>query len=406
MWLTYAGESKAARAAAAARTSSRSCATAARTATLQPSRMPERRLRGHDGAAVLLRSRAPAALQRSRDRRCAHRGIAAKAVEGSGLPRRAQHRLGGTARRRDGGVACADAARARRPVAVHGRDVRGRCRGLELAEAGVAADPRALREPWLAAVGAVIAEATLGMPTANGCRERGRGGGSRASTRSTSGHLLAEMQHLQRAYPVPMVVGTPTLAADAASLPEGVQSEARGGRASDVVWVGRTRPPYRIRRSRSVSIVELGIVRDVSVVDRRVGRRHADVLGLSRHGDDRRHDSRALAVIGVTDAVLVNALTAMDHRLDVPEARTGSPTTVAPPRHVGRGRDQSHAQRRRPVSAVRVECHVAALAVRLDRVQGAVSVRRLSRAVRLLQAALTACPVPFAADRAGRSRDA
>ena len=36
---------------------------------------------------------------------------------------------------------------------------------LALAEAGIGADPRALREPWLASVGAVIDEATLTLPT-------------------------------------------------------------------------------------------------------------------------------------------------------------------------------------------------------------------------------------------------
>ena len=61
------------------------------------------------------------------------------------------------------------------------------------------------------------------------------------------------------------------------------------------------------------------------------------------------------------------------------------------------------------VSALRVDAHAAPVAVRLDRVQGAVPLRRLPRAVRLLQAALSARvdeQIPSAARRARRARDA
>ncbi len=72
---------------------------------------------------------------------------------------------------------------------------------IELAEGGTAPDPRALREPWLAAVGAVIAEATLAMPTGEWMQGARRGGGKQGVHTEHLGHLLAEMQFLQRAYP-------------------------------------------------------------------------------------------------------------------------------------------------------------------------------------------------------------
>lgn len=72
---------------------------------------------------------------------------------------------------------------------------------LALIATGVAADPRALREPWLADVDAVLVEATLARPTGEWMHgSRGRGGRQGAHTEHL-GHLLAEMQFLQRAYP-------------------------------------------------------------------------------------------------------------------------------------------------------------------------------------------------------------
>ncbi len=62
---------------------------------------------------------------------------------------------------------------------------------------GVAADPAALKAPWDAAVGAVLSEATLARP-ADGWMQKG--GKSGVHTEHL-GHLLAEMQFLQRAYP-------------------------------------------------------------------------------------------------------------------------------------------------------------------------------------------------------------
>jgi ring-1,2-phenylacetyl-CoA epoxidase subunit PaaC len=66
-----------------------------------------------------------------------------------------------------------------------------------LAEAGVAADVGALKAPWDAAVGAVLGEATLARP-ADGWMQKG---GKAGIHTEHLGHLLAEMQFLQRAYP-------------------------------------------------------------------------------------------------------------------------------------------------------------------------------------------------------------
>jgi ring-1,2-phenylacetyl-CoA epoxidase subunit PaaC len=72
---------------------------------------------------------------------------------------------------------------------------------LALIEQGIAADPRALRDPWLADVNAVLAEATLAPPTGEWMQgARGRGGKQGVHTEHL-GHLLTGMQFLQRAYP-------------------------------------------------------------------------------------------------------------------------------------------------------------------------------------------------------------
>ena len=66
-----------------------------------------------------------------------------------------------------------------------------------LVDEGIAADVRALREPWDAAVDAVLAEATLARP-ADGWAHTG---GKRGVHTEHLGRMLAEMQFLQRAYP-------------------------------------------------------------------------------------------------------------------------------------------------------------------------------------------------------------
>ena len=70
-----------------------------------------------------------------------------------------------------------------------------------LAGAGFVPDHRALREPWVAAITAVLEEATLVVPPGTFMHgARGRGGRQGVHTEHL-GHLLTEMQFLQRAYP-------------------------------------------------------------------------------------------------------------------------------------------------------------------------------------------------------------
>jgi ring-1,2-phenylacetyl-CoA epoxidase subunit PaaC len=68
---------------------------------------------------------------------------------------------------------------------------------LALASEGIARDMRALAPPWREAVGIVLAEATLDMPGEVSMQR----GGKRGVHTEHFGHLLAEMQFLQRAYP-------------------------------------------------------------------------------------------------------------------------------------------------------------------------------------------------------------
>jgi len=70
-----------------------------------------------------------------------------------------------------------------------------------LAAAGVAADVHALREPWLGAIESVLDEATLVRPASEWMQGTRRGGGKQGVHTEHLGHLLSEMQFLQRAYP-------------------------------------------------------------------------------------------------------------------------------------------------------------------------------------------------------------
>lgn len=62
---------------------------------------------------------------------------------------------------------------------------------------GVAADPPTLRDPWLTYVSGVLKEATLAVPETTFAP----GGGRRGLHTEAFGYLLAELQHLHRAYP-------------------------------------------------------------------------------------------------------------------------------------------------------------------------------------------------------------
>ncbi|WP_443070220.1 1,2-phenylacetyl-CoA epoxidase subunit PaaC [Sulfitobacter sp.] len=68
----------------------------------------------------------------------------------------------------------------------------------EMAAQGIAPDPASLRADWLASVQATLTEATLRIPEDNFAHKGGRNG-----VRHTEhlGHMLTQMQWLQRAYP-------------------------------------------------------------------------------------------------------------------------------------------------------------------------------------------------------------
>ncbi|WP_322517938.1 1,2-phenylacetyl-CoA epoxidase subunit PaaC [Rhodopseudomonas palustris] len=66
-----------------------------------------------------------------------------------------------------------------------------------LIEAGVAIDPASLRDTWQGTIAAVLGEATLTLPSGTWVQRGGRSG--RHSEHL--GHLLAELQHMQRTYP-------------------------------------------------------------------------------------------------------------------------------------------------------------------------------------------------------------
>ncbi len=67
-----------------------------------------------------------------------------------------------------------------------------------MAAAGIAPDPATLREEYDALIGKVLAEATLSIPDSDFTHKGGRNG---ATHTEHLGHLLTQMQWLQRAYP-------------------------------------------------------------------------------------------------------------------------------------------------------------------------------------------------------------
>jgi ring-1,2-phenylacetyl-CoA epoxidase subunit PaaC len=71
----------------------------------------------------------------------------------------------------------------------------------KLIDAGIAADVRALDMPWRTHVGAVLDEATLAMPRDVAMQGANGRGGRQGRHTEHLGHMLGEMQFLQRAYP-------------------------------------------------------------------------------------------------------------------------------------------------------------------------------------------------------------
>ncbi len=70
-----------------------------------------------------------------------------------------------------------------------------------LIDSAVAVDVRLLEAPWRAQVGSVLAEATLAMPSDVFMQGANGRGGKQGRHTEHLGHMLAEMQFLQRAYP-------------------------------------------------------------------------------------------------------------------------------------------------------------------------------------------------------------
>jgi ring-1,2-phenylacetyl-CoA epoxidase subunit PaaC len=66
-----------------------------------------------------------------------------------------------------------------------------------LIEARIAIDPAGLQAQWLKTVSAVVNEATLALPKSNWMQQGGRSG--RHSEHL--GHLLSELQSMQRTFP-------------------------------------------------------------------------------------------------------------------------------------------------------------------------------------------------------------
>ena len=66
-----------------------------------------------------------------------------------------------------------------------------------LIDAGIAIDPAALQPRWLKTVTGIINEATLALPKSDWMQQGGRSG----SHSEHLGHLLSELQSMQRTFP-------------------------------------------------------------------------------------------------------------------------------------------------------------------------------------------------------------
>jgi ring-1,2-phenylacetyl-CoA epoxidase subunit PaaC len=66
-----------------------------------------------------------------------------------------------------------------------------------LIDRGIAVDPASLHAPWLKTISDVVAEATLALPKSDWMQQGGRSG--RHSEHL--GHLLSELQSMQRTFP-------------------------------------------------------------------------------------------------------------------------------------------------------------------------------------------------------------
>jgi len=71
----------------------------------------------------------------------------------------------------------------------------------DLAARGIGCELAALRQPWLAHVREVLEEATLTVPDEAASNHAAHRGGRQGKHTEALGYVLAEMQHLHRAYP-------------------------------------------------------------------------------------------------------------------------------------------------------------------------------------------------------------
>ena len=152
--------------------------------------------RDHRQAALLRRLPAPALCQAGhRGGHHAGRGRR-QGREGDRLPHRSRRDLDPAAGGRHRRVAPADAGRRERGLAVHPRAVRTHPARAAESNWSAPVEPGALREPWLALVEPVLAEATLRRPQDGWAPTGGRRG---IHTEHLS-LLLAEMQSVHRTH--------------------------------------------------------------------------------------------------------------------------------------------------------------------------------------------------------------
>jgi len=71
----------------------------------------------------------------------------------------------------------------------------------DVAARGIGCALSALRQPWLAHVREVLEEATLTVPDEAAANHAAHRGGRQCKHTEALGYVLAEMQHLHRAYP-------------------------------------------------------------------------------------------------------------------------------------------------------------------------------------------------------------
>ena len=382
--LTRAGELEASSAARARRGPARLPARAsATTATCTLVELPRGDFARHDAAQLAMATLLEllwerlARIERRRAGRDRRQG-----GEGGALPPAACRRLGGAPRRRHRRIGAPHEGRARRALAVHRRDVRGR-RGRRR---GRRRRPRpALVRPARRLARRVRRRARRGRRSR--CRPSARSAAPARSAGTASTWATC--------WPRCSTCSAPTRAGCGDDRAVVRSRSTRGGRAR----LGRARAVSSIPRCRSSRCVDLGIVRDV-IDDGRCARcrAHADLLGLpgdrGDRGEHRRRARRRRARPGArsrmqrapawtTDWISADGR-AQAARLRHRAARSGRSREAACAAALRAAR-----RRAARLPALRQRRHRAPVRLRRDRVQGAVALPRLPRAVRALQADLT-----------------